>query len=582
MTRVVSSGFELNSVAAGMEVTSATGSPSISSSTVRSGGFSLSIPSLTSGTARGIRYQFIAAANNGPFFCRAYLRITTLPAVENAILQLNDTNDFSAPMVYVTLDSGGLLALFDEDGQIGSDSSALSTGTWYRIEVEFNNTGGAGAGIVKARIDGVEFAASTTRSISAGVQSYSVGGNLNSEANGTGAWFFDDLALNDSSGSFQTSYPGAGEIIFLRPSAAGDNSAWTRGGADSGANWSQVEEVTPNDATDYNGANTAETIDDYNLEATPGSMDSGDTINVVAVGVRWRLDDATGSDPSFVLRIMEDTGGTVQESSAISINNTSWRTNSNSLGAPIYNLTLYDLPGASTTAWTKAKLDTAQIGVRLTVTDTHNINVSAIWLMVEHTPGASAEDKSASDSGTESESGTVEAAVPATDSGSLSESGSTAADLSGADTGALSETAALATETTGAETGGFTEAASLAADVAGEETAVFSETGTIDATVAASDDGLFTESGVVGTPVAGEESGAFEDVGSLAVAVSGAETVVFSETAAIVVMVTGSETGAFVDAASLDTGEVVYVLAQGVIVPATSAGAVIVPASIGE
>jgi hypothetical protein len=49
-----------------------------------------------------------------------------------------------------------------------------------------------------------------------------------------------------------------------------------------------------------------------------------------------------------------------------------------------YALTLYDLPGASTDSWTKATLDTAQIGVRHTVDNgTNAVNVSTLWLLVD-------------------------------------------------------------------------------------------------------------------------------------------------------------------------------------------------------
>lgn len=385
MARLHSIGYELNTTG-GIELTATTGGPVISSSTFRSGAFSLSIPSLTTLTAKGHRQQFVTAAANGPYFFRVYLRVDTLPSTETAIIQLNDTNDFSAAMVYITLDGSGLLALFDEDGQIGSDSSALSTGTWYRIELEFDRTAAAGSHVVKARIDGTEFAAATNRDLSAGIQSFNVGGNLDGSANAVGAWFFDDLAINDSTGSFQTSYPGEGELICLRPNAAGDNADWTRGGTDSGANWSQCDETTPNDITDYVQSNTSGQIDDYNLEATPAAMASDDVINVVHVGARLRVDDATGADPSFVLRVKASSGGTVEESSNISTGNTNWRSNTGA-GLINFSLTLYDLPGASTTAWTKADLDQAQVGIRESVSDTHNVQISALWLLVEHKPG---------------------------------------------------------------------------------------------------------------------------------------------------------------------------------------------------
>ena len=90
---------------------------------------------------------------------------------------------------------------------------------------------------------------------------------------------------------------------------------------------------------------------------------------------------------NFVLRIKASSGGTVEESGNI-LATTTWQTNT--AAAPRnYSLTLYDLPGASTTAWTKADLDTAQIGVKkidgLAVLN----RISTLWLLVEHTPAVS-------------------------------------------------------------------------------------------------------------------------------------------------------------------------------------------------
>lgn len=389
MARLWSCGFELNSLTNNVEVGTVMGAPTISTTTVRSGTYAMRISSLSSGVAMGFRLNFATAAGNGPYFFRVYLRIATLPSAEMTIIQLNDTDATTTPVVRITLDNSGLLALFDEDGQIGSDSSALSTNTWYRIEIEVDRTPAAGSQVVRARIDGTEFAGSATRDLSAGFLTYNVGGNLNSEAQTVGDWFYDDLAVNDNTGSFQTTYPGEGEIIHLRPNAAGDNNAWTRGGTDSGANWSQTSEVTPNDATDYVESNTSGQIDDYNLDATPAALESTDTINVVQVGCRAAVSDATGADPDFVLRIKDSSGGTVEESTSLDVNSVTWASPVPLPNTParLSKLTLYDLPGASTTAWTKATLDTAQIGIRESVADAHFARVSTIWLLVDHKPG---------------------------------------------------------------------------------------------------------------------------------------------------------------------------------------------------
>jgi len=385
--------FELNALAV-YEVSAVAGSPVIQSAVAISGVYALQITSLSSGVVKTIRQEFVAADNNGPFFIRTDFRVDTAPSAENRIILVNDTNDAVTPQVYITIDNGRLLRLYDEDGVIGSASSALTLTARHRIELEINRVPAAGSQVVRARLDGVEFAGSATRDLSVGFEFLLLGGNLASEAQTTGNWYFDNVAVNNNTGSSETSYPGDGEQIFLRPNAAGDLNTWARGGADSGANWSQTEEVTPNDATDFvlentTNADPALCSDMYNLEATPAALASDDVINLVAVGFRCAVDVATGADPDIVLRIAKEASGTVEESAAIDVNNTSWRTH-NSGALLNYLLTLYDEPGASTTAWTKATLDTAQIGVRLSVTDTHNAQVTAIWLLVDHKPAAAA------------------------------------------------------------------------------------------------------------------------------------------------------------------------------------------------
>lgn len=391
MARVWSCGFELNSLTDGIEITTKTSGNALSTTTVRSGAVSHSIASLVSTTAKGIRQRVVSPEANGPFFARAYYRYATLPTAENTIIQLNDTLDFAAPVARITIDSGGLLRLYDEDGVIGSASSALSANTWYRIEIQFDRTAAAGSHVLRAKLGSssdlseVEFAGASNRDIVGGVESFNWGGNLNSEAQTTGAWFFDDLAFNNSTGSFQNSYPGPGRIIHLSPNGNGDNSQWTGSDADSTDNYLLVDETTPDDVTTYVESNTSGQIDDYNIAATPAAMGSSDVINVLHVGARFAVSDATGADPDFVLRIKASASGTVEESTTIDVANVSYTTN-NSSTVLNYLFTIYDLPSASTTAWTKADLDQAQIGVRESVTDTHFVRLSTIWLLVDYKP----------------------------------------------------------------------------------------------------------------------------------------------------------------------------------------------------
>ena len=73
--------------------------------------------------------------------------------------------------------------------------------------------------------------------------------------------YFDDLAINTNSGAYQNSWPGDGKIVHIRPNEAGDNAQWNRGGTDSGANWSQVSEVTPDDINSFVTSNSSNQID---------------------------------------------------------------------------------------------------------------------------------------------------------------------------------------------------------------------------------------------------------------------------------------------------------------------------------
>lgn len=320
MARLWSSGFELNSNTAGMEWTVISGSPTIQTTTVRSGTYAGQITSLSSGTPKYWLYKYAAAVSNVNFQ-RFYFRVATLPSAENRIFVLNNSSDVSTPLIYITIGSGGALRLYDEDGAIGSASSALSTNSWYRIETEFDISAAAGSHIVKARIDGVEFAAATNRSIGVGALAVAYGGNLGSEAQTTGNWYYDDIAINDNTGSFQNSYPGEGEIIFLLPNAAGDNAGWTEG---TSALFSAIDEIPPN-TTDYIATHDL-LISDFNLADTPAALESTDTINVVQVGVRFSKDDI---DPgfTFVTRFKVTPGGTVEEGTGISPTSTTYFSN---------------------------------------------------------------------------------------------------------------------------------------------------------------------------------------------------------------------------------------------------------------
>ena len=396
IARLWQSGFELNTTSANVEWTSvALAGSTVQTGTVRSGTYAGEVTSFSSGARQGFLYQFASAAANGPYFFRVYVNFSTLPSAENRFINLgNGTTISGASEGNITIDNLGALRLYYNNGGtntvIGSPSSALNTNNWYCIEVWFDRSLASGSQVVKARIDqGTEFASATNLTINAGIQSFVVGSNLFSEAQTTGNWFFDDIAINDSTGTHQTSYPGAGQIVHLKPNANGDKVQFATGVGGSGTaptgNFSRVNEVTPNDATSYNQDNTNGDLDHFTLDATPVSIGSSDTINVVQVGIRVGSNSNINQYPDFATQIESQANGTLTSVTTTGGTQNGFSTNTTSTPKNPA-LTSYTDP-QSGGAWTKALLDTAQAGYK-TVTSHGSgvLRVSTLWVSVDSTP----------------------------------------------------------------------------------------------------------------------------------------------------------------------------------------------------
>lgn len=379
MARRYSSGFELNSLTANVEWTAITGSPTIQSAITRTGNYALRA-NVAAATADA-RYTF----NNGSvigqtIFARAYVYIGSAPGTLAIVMSFSNG---ATQRCSIRMNSNRTLELWNGSAQIGSDSAALTAGQWYRLEMKAVVDGSGTVTEIEGKIDGVAFASATSQSIGA-IDSLRLGVMTSTTAD----LYFDDVAINDATGSFQNSYPGEGRIVHLKPRAAGDNNGFTTqtgGTAGAANNWSRVSEVTPDDATSFNGANTAVT-DDFKIE-TPYWLSSDATINVLQVGTRFRESTATGTGSTFVPRLKAVSGGTVEEGTAIPTNGTTWLTNA--AAAPRnYGLTVYDMPGASTTPWTRPDLETAQIGYRISTAAANRADITAVWLLVEFVQGS--------------------------------------------------------------------------------------------------------------------------------------------------------------------------------------------------
>ena len=383
MTLRWASAAGLSSVVAGMEWPSVTGTPTIESSLVRSSGKAFRI-----GTGETKQMQHNTYSSGpGLKYYRIYFHIVTAPTNTRAFVILSNSANVK---IGVRITSARVLQLFNEEdtSQIGSDSSAINTGEYYRLELEVDDTT-LSATTVEAQLYAAADEAtllwnpSGTANLTAVPDRFSIR-NVN---DATLVYCATDFAIIEGDATAPNTWAGEGSIgPYMRPDGAGANTTWARGGADSGANWSQTEEIPPDDATTYVESNTNNQIDDYALDATPSGVASDDLINWVAPGARFAISNTTGGDPDFVLRVTA--GGNTDESGNLSGTGATTYASYRTTPVCTFPLVLVDMPGGSTTPWTKSDLDSAQIGIRESATDTHFARVSAVWLMYEHKPSA--------------------------------------------------------------------------------------------------------------------------------------------------------------------------------------------------
>lgn len=406
MARLWSSGFELNSIADEMSATGASGATIATSSTVaHSGTYSLKAAITSSGSCDAT--MVVNANGLGTIFIRTYIYVTTLPNTNTTILYVDDdANGDNAGGIYMNSSGGVGITTYaganSNPPTYHTATSAISLNTWHYIELEIVATS-ANAQTVTGRLDGTQFdSQSGTSTLPANAMTtpyfgIAIDGN---ETATSGVIYFDDVAVNDNTGSFQNTWPGVGSITHQRPAAAGDNNAFTvqvGGTAGAANNYTRVNEVTPDDATSYNGDITSGDIDDFAVGST--SIGASDTVNVVSVGVRYRAAIAS-AEATFKARIKKTSGGTVSSSAGIKPTSTTWTTNANAV-AKVYPITLYNDPDGN--PWTATTLNSAQIGYTISTTGTNAVDVSTVWMLVDSTPAGSALSITVSDTTTTSE-----------------------------------------------------------------------------------------------------------------------------------------------------------------------------------
>jgi hypothetical protein len=124
------------------------------------------------------------------------------------------------------------------------------------------------------------------------------------------AHLVDDIVVNDSLGAYNNSWTGQPRLIPAPITASGSINDWTRGGVDSGANWSQVSPIPASD-DGYIETDQADEEDLFEHAAFP-AIPEGATINNLIVVAKARVESGTGSFAHKVVSGSMDSEGDIK------------------------------------------------------------------------------------------------------------------------------------------------------------------------------------------------------------------------------------------------------------------------------
>lgn len=153
----------------------------------------------------------------------------------------------------------------------------------------------------------------------------------------------DDLAINDTTGSINNGRIGDGRVVLLAPTGAGSTTAQTRGGTDTGANWSQTSEV-PASMAQYVGSMTVGTRDTYALADVPAGNWGVNAVDVIAYAQKTEATDGS-------LGLTLKSGATTNEATAQPLNL-----------SPAFLRQVYDTDPNTGAAWTVANVNALEAG----------------------------------------------------------------------------------------------------------------------------------------------------------------------------------------------------------------------------
>lgn len=348
------------------ECRSITGGTSFSTSVKRTGTYSYTCNPATTGTNNvrigipGTNGQPTAEISVATLYSRFYIYITTLPAsLSEEIASVIDTAGAAKAQLHIT--SGGKLAFYDSAAAlVSTGATTLSTGTWYRIEMQTATSASAAAWEVRlngaTEMSSALSSTATQGSTNHGSLRLGKATNRNSQAYTVN---FDDWMMRDDT------WCGGSECKILLPAANGSSAEWT-GGINS-SNYLEVDEVPTDGVTTYIQKSAASDQTHYvTFQSTSTGGISG-TVNAVKLHIRaMEVGTVTSS-----VRARLNSAGTAVEHTGFNASTT----------ITSHEIVRTTNP-ATSAAWTLSAVDALEGGVRCSAA-TNAVRCSTVYLMVD-------------------------------------------------------------------------------------------------------------------------------------------------------------------------------------------------------
>jgi len=390
--RIFTSGFETNVLTSAnppdTEFNVGAGSATTQTATVHSGTYAAKIVTCSgdfdvvgSGSIFVLPLQrsTVSITGNGTTaWVRTYARFSALPSALTVLFKGSGNASAAGPAWEVRLKSTGVFSIRNtfSTGTTVTSTAALSANTWYRFEVRQLIQSTASTGELELRV----FSGESTTAIETLTITGETTNNLAVAYFGcidtadNNKFFFDDIAINDTTGTFQNSWPGPGKIALLKPDGGGSQGFLTAVGCT--ANWQCVDDVPnngnpPDDSNTYVQELTAVgNFDRHTLSNLPAEVPS--SANIILTDTYGRVgSDGTTGQAGMKFKLWDE-GGTLFDGPVIDARVNGWKT-----------VTLAEHQVFDAGTKTKANIDAFNGGYSAETGNNNPKRITAMWVDVE-------------------------------------------------------------------------------------------------------------------------------------------------------------------------------------------------------